>query len=187
MKDFIKIEKIPINLIKPYWRNPRKIDNQAVSAVLKSIQEYGFNQPVIVDKKNVIIAGHVRWKALLELGFENVPCVILDIDENKAREYRVLDNKTHDIAKWDTGLLSIELKELDISDIELFFSDKELSSLFDQVVKFDDLDEVDINERKVEMDNVFKDRVEKSIAEDIEVICPNCGEEFYVKRGEFDV
>ena len=68
---------LPISEIKPYEKNPRKNDN-AVEGVANSIREFGFRNPIIVDSNNEIVAGHTRYKAAIELGMKEVPCIVAD-------------------------------------------------------------------------------------------------------------
>lgn len=144
----MKIEKRNIDLIKPYWRNPRKND-KAIEAVKSSIKKYGYNQPIVVDKKDVIIAGHTRYKALRQLGFKNVAVVVLDIDEDKAKQYRIADNKTAEKSEWDDDLLMFELREIEeLEDMIDFFDDGELDSLLDIKDEVYDFDEEFVEEER---------------------------------------
>jgi hypothetical protein len=98
--------------ICPYERNPRH-NEEAVDAVARSIKEFGFRNPVILDKDHVIVAGHTRVLAAKSLGLADVPCVIAeDLTPEQARAFRIADNKTAEIAEWDYEMLPIELKEL---------------------------------------------------------------------------
>lgn len=106
--------------IKPYENNPRFNDN-AVDAVAKSIQEFGFQQPLVLDKDNVIIVGHTRFKASQKLGLEKVPCVIADnLTEEQCRAYRLVDNKVGELAEWNMDLLEIEMDAIEGFDMEMF-------------------------------------------------------------------
>lgn len=108
-----EIEWMPIGCIKPYDRNPRKNDG-AVEALANSITEFGFKNPIIVDKDLVIIAGHTRLKAAKLLGLKEVPVVVAsDLSEAQTRAYRLADNKTGELAEWDDDLLQEELDALD--------------------------------------------------------------------------
>lgn len=90
--------------IRPYKNNPRKND-QAVDAVAESIREFGFRQPIVIDKNGVIIAGHTRYKAAKSLGLTEVPCEIAsDLTDEQAKAYRLADNKSGELASM---LLSI--------------------------------------------------------------------------------
>ena len=99
--------------IIPYEKNPRK-NEEAVDYVANSIKEFGFKVPIIIDKENIIVAGHTRYKASIKLGIDEVPCVIADdLTEEQIRAFRLADNKTAEIATWDFELLEKELAELD--------------------------------------------------------------------------
>lgn len=91
-----------------------------MEAVSKSIVEYGFRQPIVVDKHGVIVVGHTRWKAAKALGLAKVPVhVATDLTPDKAKAYRLADNRTALIAQWDDPLLAVELGELKALDIDL--------------------------------------------------------------------
>ncbi len=103
--------------ITPYEHNPRKND-EAVEKVAASISEFGFKQPIVVDRDGVIIVGHTRYKAAQELGLETVPVLVADdLDEEKAKAYRLADNKTNEFAEWDIEMLDAEL--FDIGNIDM--------------------------------------------------------------------
>ena len=109
----MKIEQIKITDIKPYDRNPRKND-RAVETVMTSIKEYGFQQPIVVDKNKIIVVGHTRFRAAKKLGLKTVPVLIADtLNEDQIRAYRIMDNKSNEFADWDLDLLLSEMKELD--------------------------------------------------------------------------
>lgn len=111
---YVKVKDLKLN-----DRNPRKND-AAVDAVAKSIEKYGFKNPCIIDKDNVVWCGNTRLKAARRLGIEEVPCIVVeDLTEEQIREYALLDNKTNEIAEWDYDLLAEELQELDLADFEL--------------------------------------------------------------------
>lgn len=98
--------------IKPYEKNPRKNDN-AVQYVAESISQFGFKVPIVIDKDNVIVCGHTRYKASIELGLEKVPCIVADdLTEEQIKAYRLADNKVAEQAGWDFDLLSGELADI---------------------------------------------------------------------------
>ncbi len=101
----------------PYENNPR-INDQAVEAVKASILEFGFKVPIVIDKENVIICGHTRQKAALELHMSEVPCTVADdLTDEQIRAFRLADNKTAELAEWDFDLLNDEIQN--IFDIDM--------------------------------------------------------------------
>ena len=119
MRNDMKIIYKKLSEIIPYEKNPRNND-EAVKYVANSIKEFGLKVPIIIDKNNVIVAGHTRYKASLELALDEVPCIIADdLTEEQIKAFRLADNKTAEIATWDFDLLNKELAELtdfDMSD-----------------------------------------------------------------------
>ena len=108
----MKIIELTLDQLKPYEKNPRRNDH-AVKYVAQSIKEFGFKVPIIIDKDNVIVAGHTRYKAAKKLGMEKVPCIIADdLTDEQIKAFRIADNKVTEIAEWDFDLLSDELKDI---------------------------------------------------------------------------
>lgn len=108
-----------INDLIPYENNPRINDN-AVDAVAASIREFGFKVPIIVDRNNVIVAGHTRLEAAKRLGLDTVPVIIADdLTDEQIKAFRLADNKTSELSKWDFTKLEEELKALTF-DMEQF-------------------------------------------------------------------
>jgi ParB-like chromosome segregation protein Spo0J len=124
----MKIEYRDIREIRPYPHNPRRND-QTIESVKTSLEKFGFQQPIVVDSKGVIIVGHSRWRAAKELNYESVPVLVADnLSEDQCRAYRIMDNKTHDMTRWDIEELRIELDDLD--DLDLTgFNLRELDSI----------------------------------------------------------
>jgi ParB-like chromosome segregation protein Spo0J len=161
----MQIEQWEIEKVKPYDKNPRRND-KAVEAVAKSIKEFGFRQPIVVDKDGVIVVGHTRYKAALKLGLKTVPVhVAADLSPQQARAYRIADNRTNETAEWDIDLLPIELGELreDGADLKLLgFTDKELA---EYLKDFD----TDLEDGAADADEAGDT-----------IRCPKCGHEFAV-------
>lgn len=108
----MNIELWPLSRIKPYPGNPRSNDS-AVESVVKSIQEFGFRQPIVVDEHDVIVVGHTRYKAAMKLGLDKVPVhVAKGLSAEQVKAYRIADNQTATIADWDLELLPLELMGL---------------------------------------------------------------------------
>lgn len=110
-----------LNQIKPYPNNPRK-NAEAVKTVAKSIKEFGFRSPILIDPAGVIVAGHTRYEASKMLKLKEVPCIVVDgLTEEQIKAYRIADNSTAEGAEWDTEKLLEELQyiSLDMSDFGL--------------------------------------------------------------------
>ena len=109
----MEIRKIKVSEIRPYENNPRKIQ-KALGTVARSIKEFGFKVPVVLDKELMVIAGHTRLEAAKSLGMEEIPAVVAeDLTEEQAKAYRLADNKTGELAEWDFDRLEAELEEID--------------------------------------------------------------------------
>jgi DNA modification methylase len=125
----LKIEQIDIDKIIPYINNPRK--NLNADKVASSIKEFGFQQPIVVDKDMSIIVGHTRYEAAKKLDLKTVPVVIADLPPLKAKAYRIADNRLNEDSEWDYSLLNIEFTDLldNHYDIDnLGFDTKELEN-----------------------------------------------------------
>lgn len=136
------IKLINIENIKPYSRNPRKNDT-AVKYVRASIEEFGFKVPVVLDRNNVIVAGHTRFKAAQEIGLQQIPCIIADdLTDEQIKAFRLADNKVAEQAEWDFDLLDDELLSIWEINMQDFG--------FDEVVLPDEqeVDEESENERQ---------------------------------------
>lgn len=152
----MNIISIGIENVIPYENNPRKND-AAVEAVAASIKEFGFKVPIIIDKNNVIVAGHTRLKAAKMLGLKTVPCVIADdLNDDQIRAFRLADNKTSELAGWDFALLEEELTNIEIDMNQFGFVDE-------------------FNEDAI--DHLFEEAEPKE-KEAKKIQCPHCGEWF---------
>lgn len=128
------IEKIDINdIILPDY-NPRKIDEEMFEKLKKSLEEFGYVEPVIINKRNMhVVGGNQRVKALKELGIKEIEAVIVDLDEKKEKALNIALNKI--IGEWDLEKLEVVLKDIE-EDIELTgFSEKEINKLFADIEK----------------------------------------------------
>lgn len=121
----------PIGSVRPYDKNPR-INDHAVAAVVASIEQFGWRQPIVVDKAGVIIIGHTRFKAAQKMGCAEVPVHVADLPPAKVRALRLADNKTGELAEWDNLLLGAELDALKADGFDLSglgFEKSELAAL----------------------------------------------------------
>lgn len=120
MKEVLKVIDVQLEDIKPYPNNPRRND-AAVDAVAESIKNFGVLVPIVLDKNNVIVAGHTRYKAFKKLGWESVPCVMADgLTDEQVRAFRLVDNKTAEMSEWEPELLAAELEALADFDLSAF-------------------------------------------------------------------
>jgi site-specific DNA-methyltransferase (adenine-specific) len=143
----MKIETADINTIKPYENNPRKLKDSAIEKVAMSLKEYGFRQPIVVDKDRIIVVGHTRYRASKKLGLKEVPITIADnLTPEQINAYRIADNRTAEESEWDSELLKMEIKELEAKDFKLdllgFNEDQLNDMLFEEKQGLTDEDEV---------------------------------------------
>jgi len=121
----IQVQKININDVREYDNNPRNNDD-AVDVVAASILEFGFKVPIIIDKNNVIVAGHTRVKACKKLGITEIPAIIADdLTDEQLNAFRLADNKTHEFATWDEKKLIKELENIKMDMFQFGFEDLE--------------------------------------------------------------
>lgn len=118
----LKMEIWPIDKLIPYWRNPRRIGDEAVNAVAESISRFGYQQPIVVDVDGVIVMGHTRYGALRRLGVEEVAVVVADdLTPEQIKQLRTIDNRTSEYSTWDFDKLVDELGTLDAKLVWQFF------------------------------------------------------------------
>ena len=133
-----RIELWPLDRLKPYEKNARTHDKEQVAQIAKSIVEFGFTNPILVDSSDGIIAGHGRLCAAQQLDLSTVPVVVLDhLSERQRRAYVLADNQLALNAGWDLELLRSEIKDLVVDDFDislLGFSDEELSDLMPEEI-----------------------------------------------------
>ncbi len=131
----MQIEMVNIDDVKEYANNPREITDAAVEAVAQSIRTFGFKNPCLLDKDNVLIAGHTRVRAARKLGMKQVPAIrVDDLTPEQVNAFRVADNKLHELATWDVELLPLELSALRDADFDLSvlgFDQEELAKLLE--------------------------------------------------------
>jgi site-specific DNA-methyltransferase (adenine-specific) len=143
----MKIEIADITTIKPYENNPRKLKDSAIEKVAMSLKEYGFRQPIVVDKDRIIVVGHTRYRASKKLGLKEVPITVVDnLTPEQINAYRIADNRTAEESEWDNELLKMEIKDLESKDFKLdllgFNEDQLNDLLFEEKQGLTDEDEV---------------------------------------------
>ncbi|MEW6609578.1 MAG: DNA modification methylase [Tenericutes bacterium HGW-Tenericutes-3] len=123
----MKIQMMRPSDLIAYENNPR-LNDSAVDAVAASIKEFGFKVPIVITKDRVIIAGHTRLKASLLLNLEAVPCLIADdLTDDQIKAFRLVDNKTAELATWDLSKLETELFDIDMDILQFGFEEFESS------------------------------------------------------------
>lgn len=154
----MEVIDIRIADIIPYENNPRK-NEEAIEKVAASIRDFGFKVPIVVDKNNVIVAGHTRLKAAEMLGLETVPVIRADdLNDEQIKAFRLADNKTSEFAEWDFSKLEEELAE--ISEIDM------------SEYGFEELEEKTISEEAPEDFQEYDEELETTHK------CPKCGYEW---------
>ena len=157
----MKIVEKSIDEIYPYENNPR-FNERAVEPLAKSIVRFGFKQPIVIDKNNVIVCGHTRLKAAQKIGLKAVPCVIADdLTEKQIKAYRLADNKIAELSTWNKEFLDIELEDIanDEDMLDFGFADVNI----DMPIELDD--EITSKEQKQKV-----------------YTCPKCGFVFEVSE-----
>ena len=146
-----------IDELVPYENNAR-INDGAVDAVANSISDFGFKVPVIIDKNNVLVAGHTRVKAAKKLGLTKVPCIVADdLDDEQNKAFRIADNSSAQLAEWDMGKLMAEIQDLDF-DMAKYGLDEQLAEIGNVILDND------------EEEKPLDDGVQKHLCK-----CPVCG------------
>ena len=180
----MNLRQVPITEIRPYWRNPRN-NEKAVQAVKQSILDYGYNVPIVVDNEGIIIAGHTRYKALLQLGREIVDVVVADLTPNKAKQYRIADNKTSEHASWDMNLLISELREIDASQsMQVYFNDINLDKLLHETATISSVTAQDVINSTTAQNEHFGNWDKANQQSYIPIECPHCNHEFHIDKYE---
>lgn len=157
MENKKKIVYKNVSELVPYENNPRHNDD-AVDYVANSIKNFHFQVPIVIDKNNVVIAGHTRLKACEKLGIDEVPCIVADdLTPEQVKAFRLADNKTSELAEWDMDKLDIELGEIPDIDMSAFGFDIEIDDIEeDTEVKEDEVPEVKDGEPKAKRGYIYQ-------------------------------
>lgn len=117
----MKITEMSVKELKPYAKNTKKHDKTQIANVAESIKQYGFVQPIVVDKDNNIVIGHCRYEAAKKLKLETAPCVCVDeLTDEQVKALRIVDNKSNE-SPWDMEFLADELAEIDMNGFDFDF------------------------------------------------------------------
>ena len=161
----MKIENIKLKDLKHYIKNSKQHPEEQIKTIARSIQEYGFNTPILIDSDNNVIAGHGRLLAAEKLKMNQIPCIrVKDLTPDQIKAYRIMDNKSSE-SEWQEELLVEELKELMEEDHEMQmtgYNTDEINELLDLIAKETKKDKVK------EVDKISQ----------MLVTCPFCKKEF---------
>lgn len=152
----MNIVQMSISDITPYEKNPRKND-EAVKYVTESIREFGFKVPIVVDKNNIIVAGHTRYKAAKKLKLNEVPCIVADdLTDEQIQAFRLADNKVAEKAEWDFDLLAEEMEDLINCDFDMTLFGFELDEPEEVEVQEDDFEAELPEEPKAKLGDIYQ-------------------------------
>lgn len=149
------VHTVPITQIRPHPRNPRQIGARAVELVALSLQRFGWQQPLVIDRDNVLVVGHTRLQAAVSLGLVSAPVVIAeDLSPEEVDAYRIADNRTHDFTTWDMPELASQLETLsdDFADVLALTDWSALVASMDDLIPTVDVDP----DTSVRMDGGFQ-------------------------------
>jgi site-specific DNA-methyltransferase (adenine-specific) len=153
---YMNIQMLKLSGIKPYENNPRK-NNEAVKYVAQSIKEFGFKVPIIIDKNNVIIAGHTRYKAAKRLKMKEVPTIIADdLTDEQVKAFRLADNKVAEKAEWDFDLLPLEINNIVNIDMGAFGFDLDFNGGVEEQVQEDEFEIEPPKEPKAKLGDIYQ-------------------------------
>ena len=140
----MKVTEISVKDLKPYAKNTKKHDKTQIANVAESIKQYGFVQPIVIDKDNVVVIGHCRLLAAKQLKMKEVPCVCVeDLSEEQVKALRIVDNKSNE-SPWDFDIIPDELADLDLSGFDFDFG------IEDDEEETDACETVETSERELE-------------------------------------
>lgn len=152
----MNIQMLKLSDIKPYENNPRK-NNEAVKYVAQSIKEFGFKVPIVIDKNNVIIAGHTRYKAAKRLKMKEVPTIIADdLTDEQVKAFRLADNKVAEKAEWDFDLLPLEINNIVNIDMGAFGFDLDFNGGVEEQVQEDEFEIEPPKEPKAKLGDIYQ-------------------------------
>jgi len=175
----MKLEHRDPTTLNPYEGNAR-FNADTVSELVQDIPKYGFNNPIVIDKRDTIINGHARVKAAIELKLKEIPCVVVNLTEYQGNEYRIIDNKISELSSWDETKLLTELRSFENVDKVLSNFDEKIDKAFQEDIgaKYRPVDQQAIDQLSGKMDNHFKDTFDKREQTNIHVVCEHCNTPF---------
>jgi hypothetical protein len=158
-----QVQTVPIDQVKPYWRNPRRVTDEAVNMLRVSIERFGYQQPIVVDEAFVIIVGHTRYAALRKMGETEIQVMVVDdLSPQEVKQYRVIDNRSGEFSSWNYDNLMSELQDADRELTKSFFPEIDFG---DEMIAADFSQEFAQDEKQAQWDKVDGT---------VEFVCPAC-------------
>ena len=181
-----KVKRVKVSKLIPYDRNPKIHPDNQIKELANSISEWGWTIPILVDEKDMVIAGHGRLYAAQQLGIKEVPTIVAEgWSEEKKKAYVIADNKLAEKGEWDTSLLYSELKEINDSNFDLFltgmgeeFKLMDFNPNLDPSYSHNLVDENAMQKAHEGMEGQIQSIQSDKSNEGIEVMCPYCAETF---------
>ena len=187
-----EIKQINTSDLKPYENNARMHGEEQLGQIEKSIKEFGFTIPILLDEHNTILAGHGRWNVAKRMNLEQVPCMVVShLNDTQKRAYVIADNKIAENSEWNFDVYMSEIKKLDDLDFDLstigldidislqdFKPTTELGNLEVNTTTAKDMETAQ-NKLDTNMQNIQSDNSD----EGTEVVCPHCHESFVFTGG----
>jgi ParB-like chromosome segregation protein Spo0J len=163
-KQFSQVVAVKVSDLKPYGKNARTHSETQIQQIMDSLKEFGWTNPVLIDPKQGVIAGHARLEAAKRLEMTEVPCIILaSLTEAQKRAYVIADNKLALNSGWDEKLLSMEFSDLKEAGFNL------------DLLGFDTAEMADITQGR----EVNQPEYDESVASTVSMVtCPQCGQSF---------
>lgn len=174
-----KVQEVAIADLKPYPNNAKKHGVEQVELISRSIEEFGFISPILIDENRNIIAGHWRLEAAKELGMETVPCIYIEgLSEEQYKAYILADNKLTELGEWDMDMVKAELSFLDDMDFDISITGFELD-----LDEFEDIDTENLGSVKNVEHTFAIDREKYPITEEEYDLLTNAFQEYLDKNG----
>jgi len=172
----VNIEMRPLSQIHEYAGNARE-NEDTVKALKRAIQKYGFNQPIVVDLRGVIIKGHSRYKAALELGMDEIPVIVSEKDDETNRADRLADNMIHDLTDWDDDALRAEARDIQDPLAEILGNEFAVETEYRPDAAGKAVTEKDIQAARDKRAGTISRRAVMH-----RYVCPDCGEVIYIDK-----
>lgn len=177
-----QIELRDIGALNPYERNPRQHPATQIEQIKNSIRQWGWTVPILIDEDNVVLAGHGRLEAAMEMGIDEVPCVVAEgWSEEQKSAYVIADNRLAENSQWDTGIYYSEIKALDDIGFDLTLTGLDTETIsalsFEPTLK-PMTDYQDVTEHDMNIASETVGEIRPHSQKIIELTCPHCGEDF---------